>query len=269
MKHSKIIGIALAVVNAILIIVCAAMYLKSDRTEPKMEFQAVDTVYREGMNPAELFEGITAFDRVDGVITDRIVIEKITENPKDSCVVVFYAVSDKAGNVAKSSRMFPAMFIEEAEGLMEAGISAEMNQKCMPENLEGAEEPPLEPVQTPAPEPEKLSDPVPTPSPEPAKLPAPTSEPAATPKPASTQNPAVPVLALKVSEVRVNTGQGPAWVDIIETLSDDEDGYETLFANLSVSKYEKNKAGTYQVTVYTEDSDGNKSSPVPLSIIVQ
>ena len=67
----------------------------------------------------------------------------------------------------------------------------------------------------------------------------------------------------------MNAGQGPAWVDIIGTLSDDADDYNTLFQNLNVSRYDRNKPGTYQVSVYTEDSDGNKSQSVPLTIVVQ
>ncbi|MDO4304915.1 MAG: hypothetical protein Q4D94_13490, partial [Bacillota bacterium] len=101
----------------------------------------------------------------------------------------------------------------------------------------------------------------------PAATPQPTQEP--TPKPRPTVDPSAPVLTLKVSEVKVNAGQGPAWVDIIGTLTDDKDNYETLFKNLSVSKYDMNKPGTYQVTVSTEDSDGNQSGSVPLTIVVK
>ena len=58
-------------------------------------------------------------------------------------------------------------------------------------------------------------------------------------------------------------------MEIIGTLSDDKDGYETLFNNLEVSKYDKNQPGTYEVTVSTKDSDGNRSQTVPLTIIVK
>lgn len=74
---------------------------------------------------------------------------------------------------------------------------------------------------------------------------------------------------MRVSEVTTQAGVAPAWVNVIGTLSDDKDGYETLFNNLEVSKYNINQAGTYQVNVSTKDSDGNKSRTVPLTIIVR
>ena len=77
------------------------------------------------------------------------------------------------------------------------------------------------------------------------------------------------MLTLKVTSVTVNAGQGPAWVNVIGQMIDDKDSYETLFNNLIVSKWDRNKPGTYQVTVQTKDSDGNLSAACPLVIIVK
>ena len=74
---------------------------------------------------------------------------------------------------------------------------------------------------------------------------------------------------MRASEVTTQVGVAPAWVNVIGTLTDDKDGYETLFRNLEISKYNINQAGTYQVKVSTRDSDGNKSGEVPLTIIVR
>ena len=75
MKQSKVLGIVLAIANVILITVCVLMYMGMDRTEPKIEFHTVNIVYRQDMDMAELLTGVTAYDSVDGDITDRIVIE--------------------------------------------------------------------------------------------------------------------------------------------------------------------------------------------------
>ena len=267
MKQSRVINIALLVINVILIAVCAVMYLRTDRIAPEFEFQAADVIYRREMNTAELLAGITAYDRADGDVTDRIVIEKITENLKDSTAVVFYAVSDRAGNVAQTSKLFQAVFDKGAESFMEAGINAELNRDLTGSEGSGEEKdgqtqqpsPTLQPTPSAAPTVAPTLRPVPTASPQPS------SEPEQEPD----DNFGSPVLTLKVSEVKVNAGQGPAWVDIIGTLSDDADDYNTLFQNLNVSRYDRNKPGTYQVSVYTEDSDGNKSHSVPLTIVVQ
>lgn len=276
MKQGKTAGILLITVNIILLAVCAVLYLKTDRMPPEIIFGTSDIVYREGMDEAELLEGTTAYDNNDGDVSSRIVIEKIVPNEANGTAVVFYAASDKAGNIAKASRVFTAVLAREenenrdseAQQLLTAGIDTELDLKNLPEGEaeekneeeEGGEE------QTPEPTPEPTPTPVPTPAPTAAPAP---EQAAPAPRPQPTVNPAAPVLTLKVSEVKVMAGQGPAWVDVIGTLSDDKDNYETLFRNLNVSKYDKNKAGTYSVSVYTEDSDGNRSASVPLNIIVR
>lgn len=277
MKQSKIIGIILTVINIILVIVCIVFYIKADRSAPKFEVQAADIVYREDMDNAELLKGITAYDSVDGDVTDRIVIEKIIENKGSDSMVVFYAVSDKAGNVAKFSKVFQTAFgagmemdeeskDEMAMRVKKAGIEAE---------LEGSTDAAKTEDTAPSATPSFTAMPSPTPEKTPAQTQAPTEtppqeeEPQPEQKPKNTVNPEAPVLTLKVSEVKTAAGSAPAWVDVIGTLKDDKDNYETLFHNLSVSKYDKNKAGTYQVTVSTEDSDGNKSAEVPLTIVVK
>lgn len=276
MKQNRIIGIVLAVINAVLIIFCTVMYLRTDRTVPGIEFQSTDTIYREGMDNTSLLAGISAYDSRDGEITDRIVIEKLIENKEENCVIVFYAASDKAGNVAKASRVFPAVYRKDdstggqdmADTLLEAGITAELNEskEGLPVSSGGEEAVP-ELEETPVPE----ETPVLVSSPEPARTPQAEQKKTPEPEPVPTPDadPAAPVLILKQTEVNVTAGQGPAWVDVIDVLKDDKDNYETLFKNLSVSKYDRNKPGSYPVTVWTEDSEGNRSQAVPLTIVVK
>lgn len=277
MKQEKAAVIIITVLNIILIAVCVLFYTRLDRTAPKLEFQSSDVVYRAGMNPEELMTGITAYDDRDGDITDRIVVEKTIENKEDNTAVIFYAASDKSGNVAKASRVFPAVYTDSndeniSDQFMEAGIDAELSESSLSENsVEGEEN--GEMTETPTPDPSESPsasptlEPTETPELTPTPTPEPTPEPVREVKP--TANPFAPVLTLKQSEIKVNAGEGPAWVNVIGTLKDDKDNYETLFQNLHVSKYDGNKAGTYQVTVYVEDSDGNRSKDVPLTIVVK
>lgn len=277
MKQEKAAVIIITVLNIILIAVCVFFYMRLDRTAPKLEFQSSDVVYRVGMNPDELMTGISAYDDRDGDITDRIVIEKTIENKEDNTAVIFYAASDKSGNVAKASRVFPAVYTDGndeniSDQFLEAGIDAELSESSLSENsVEGEEI--GEMTETPAPDPSESPSASPTPEPTETPEPTPTPTPEPTPEPVRevkpTANPSAPVLTLKQSEIKVNAGEGPAWVNVIGTLKDDKDNYETLFNNLHVSKYDGNKAGTYQVTVYVEDSDGNRSKEVPLTIVVK
>ena len=330
MKQEKIIGITFAALGAALTVLCGILYLKADRTAPVIEFQTVDTIYKDGMDAAEILEGIEAYDSEEGDVTGRIVIEKIIEDREAGQAVVFYAVSDAAGNVAKASRVFEAVFDgtdEEsgraAEGFMEAGITAELGslekggggaedgssqendgrtEGGAGQESRGGEE--SDGVRAASPSPAGTSASERENSPERQSVPAeessspgeriadreisaapatasgvPDSVPVRETSPASEAGQAqgaasdgdspAPTLSLKVSEVRVKAGQGPAWVDVIGTLRDDKDNYETLFRNLKVDKYDRDKPGTYQVGVRTEDSDGNSSGTVPLTIIVE
>lgn len=288
MKQGRVAGMVIAGINVILIIVCVVLYFRTDRIAPHFEFQALSVRYREGMDQSELLAGITARDNVDGDITDRVVIEKMIEDTQDGSVVVFYAVSDRAGNVAKTSRVFEAVFDDQSAGrYMEAGIDAALQMEHMTIDYERGKDGQDEGETEIMPSPSPLSSITPSPLSEPAL--DPTSTPAldptsaATPlestsgreavrpseQPVPTANPAAPVLTLKTSEIRVRAGQGPAWVDIIETLTDDKDSYETLFRNLSVSSYDRDRAGSYRVTACTQDSDGNRSQSVPLTILVE
>lgn len=325
MKQGRVMGITIAVINLILITVCGGLYLRKDREKPRFEFETSGIVYSEGMDTAGLLEGVRAYDTVDGDVSSRIVIEKITgdwtggyggtpgeETGKDS-VTVFYAVSDKAGNVAKASRVFEAVFDGEenreensrAESFPGAGIDAELKGRMQepgvqegrtPESTEEEDASAMDgnrDEKAVLPMPSAAASPVPAPSPTPTASPetferrtpehsAETLPAAGTEAPleenrqeqalqaaGNAENSAAPVLTLKVSEVKVKAGQGPAWVDLISILSDDRDNYETLFRNLHVDRYDRDKPGTYQVNVHTEDSDGNVSRNVPLTIIVE
>ncbi len=282
MKQGKAFGIILGIVNIILIVVCIFCFLRKDRTEPVFSFQKNDLIYMQGMDTARLMEGITAFDSNDGDITENIVIEKLIENEEASTLIVFYAVSDRAGNVSKASREFAAKYLrkdldEDVRDIKEAGIEAEFDVKVEENISSGSEQMPT-PVQTESPteapiqEPTTTSTATPTASPTAAPTAIPDTDPQdeiPTPEGPAEAFAQPPEFTLKVSEIKTQVGIRPALVDVIGSLSDDKDSYETLFHNIVVSKYDINKAGTYHVTLTTTDSDGNTSPARPLTIIVE
>ena len=282
MKQRKIFGLILSVVNIVLIVICIFFFFRMDRTAPKLEFQAVDFTYVSGMDETRLLEGITAYDSHDGDITSRIVIEKMIENEDENTLIVFYAVSDQAGNVTKASREFGARFLKANEEaamneIKEAGIEAELdvdikkdssNEESTSTAAKTGETEAAEEIPTPS------ATPSPTPSATPTPTAAPTQQPVEQvqqPEPARpTEAPVgVPTFTLKVSEIKTQVGIKLALVDVIGTLSDDQDSYEILFHNIQISKYDVNTPGRYQVTLFTEDSDGNQSQILPLTVVVE
>lgn len=314
MKNGKTLGIMLAIANAVLAIVSVVLYIGTDRKEPTFEFTETNVIYEEGMEESRLLEGIMAYDNVDGDLTDKIVVEKRIENPEQNSVVIFYAVSDSAGNVAKCSREFTAIYRieteetdnqelqdgplvqsgvwsvlegggtgggsltdksvkgdgEEADGQdLDAGETGEDESTGEEENEDGLEEEEgIEETEQQGQSQERDAEQREQTPERDAGQQEQTPE-RDTQAMRNRPDPEAPVLELRVSEVTTQVGVAPAWVNVIGTLSDDKDNYETLFGNLEISKYNINQAGTYQVKVSTRDSDGNKSGEAPLTIIVR
>ena len=69
-----------------------------------------------------------------------------------------------------------------------------------------------------------------------------------------------PVLVLNADVIETKKGVAPNWNEVIETMSDDKDDYNTLYNNLKLEGQVKlNEEGEYPVTLYTVDTDGNRS----------
>lgn len=314
MKPDKTAAIIFTAVNVILIAVCIVFYVGMDRKCPEFKFQVSSLTYNESMDQVGLLENIMAYDNRDGDVTDHIVIEKMVENRAESSVVVFYAVSDLAGNVAKISRVFPAEFeinaalvsaenqnmqgsgekAQAEDDMQTAGSisdnsteeetgeenSREENKEEDSEGESTGEDKEEDSQEGTAQEEEaegenreeadrEAADREAADRENEAAANAAAEARAAESAAAQSSKGEKPVITLKTAEVTTAAGTAPAWVEVIGSLKDDRDGYETLFYNLNVSKYDVNKAGTYKVALTTEDSDGNASDPVTLTIHVK
>lgn len=105
--NAKIATIGFFAADAALIAASVFLYLELDRTAPVISFADTDKqlVYRENMSDEKLLEGVSAFDDVDGDVTDSVLVEKISETA-DGSVIVTYVALDSADNVAKRSRIY-------------------------------------------------------------------------------------------------------------------------------------------------------------------
>ncbi len=313
MRQSRVIQIMIIAANLVLAAVCLVAYTKEDKVKPEFMFETGDFIYYlESEETDALLQGIMAHDDRDGDITDRIVIEKITENRDSSTVVVYYAVSDSAGNVAKISRVFPAVFQEtEHEEAAQAFAVAEMpnveileNQEVKGDNAKnpgdrtdseedgqaeededgedagetGEEESEEDPNNGQREEDEAENSGQEEETEDDRQAAADEAEDRRDEAADSGENAreqqtpdtgSAPVLTLKKAEVTIEAGTTPPWTEIIETLRDDKDDYATLYYNLNISRYNRNQQGDYPVTLYTEDSDGNRSGTVTVMVHVK
>ena len=133
---SNILAFFLSIGSIALAVLIVWFYNMSDKDAPEMRFMAMDLIYDSSTTESNLLGGVVAYDGVDGDITDRIVVEKTILDEEQGTAVVYYAVSDLSGNVAKQSRVFPAdiedlkgenedLFNSEEGGLFPEGFAAE------------------------------------------------------------------------------------------------------------------------------------------------
>ena len=104
----NILGVFFTILSGFLIALIVIAYGRSDRQEPEFRFSALNLVYDSKTTDSDLIAGINAYDSRDGDLTSRIVVEKVVLNREAETAVVYYAVADYSGNVAKQSRVFPA-----------------------------------------------------------------------------------------------------------------------------------------------------------------
>lgn len=321
MKQNKILVTAIIVVDLILAVVCMMVYFGEDRVEPEFRFQADESIYNYADGKEKLLDNITAVDDRDGDISDRIVIEKVTENRDSATIIVYYAVSDSAGNVAKISRVFPTEFEElESTGQedMETYKEAPGEESLAVETLSEAEaqkngendgEEDRNEVEETGDENRESGnedgsseenragtddagrnergnhDATDNEERNLARNEQESEQAENDVRGEETQHQddagereaesrqeggsGSPILKLSKEEVTVDAGNSPPWTEIIEVLRDDKDNYETLYYNLSVSRFNRNQPGDYPVSLYTEDSDGNRSETVSIMVHVK
>ena len=240
MEAKKIVAVVGAI-DVVLLVVCLVLYLGKDRKGPEIFFDEKKQIeYAEGMDEALLLEGVTAVDEKDGDVSDSLLVEKVAgTNGKE--VIVTYVARDGANNVGKASRAFTVVssygggdILPVEEETFETGDmlgtegATETETGSNEEGSSGEEEGQDENQG----EGDNEGEPVDS----------------------------NPVLVLNADMIETKKGVAPNWNEVIETMSDDKDDYNTLYNNLKLEGQVKlNETGEYHVTLYTVDSDGNRS----------
>ena len=237
-KIAAVIGAA----DVVLLVICLIFYLGRDRKGPEIFFNEENQiVYSDGIDEELLLDGVTAVDEKDGDVSDSLLVEKVAgTNGKE--VIVTYVARDSSNNVGKASRAFTVasnykggdvlpveaeIFETEDDTVIEptTEIETESGMESSPSDREtGREEINKD---------EKNEDSIAG---------------------------ANQVLILNSDVITTKKGTAPNWNEVIEIMSDDKDDYNTLYNNLKlVGQVKLNEEGDYPVTLYTIDTDGNKS----------
>lgn len=102
----KGILILLLLITVILLGIAAYIHFTNDRKAPEITFQEKDIVYNENEDQDILLQDVTAYDDVDGDVTNSIMIESVIPiSGNESKARVIYVAKDSSNNVTKKSRI--------------------------------------------------------------------------------------------------------------------------------------------------------------------
>ena len=240
MEAKKIVAVVGAI-DVVLLVVCLVLYMGKDRKGPEIFFDKEKQIeYAEGMDEALLLEGVTAVDEKDGDVSDSLLVEKVAgTNGKE--VIVTYVARDGANNVGKASRAFTVVDSYDRGDILP--VEEETFETGDMPGTEGATETETGSNEEGSSGEEEGQD-------------ENQGERNNEGEPAGPN----PVLVLNADVIETKKGVAPNWNEVIETMSDDKDDYNTLYNNLKLEGQVKlNEEGEYPVTLYTVDTDGNRS----------
>ena len=240
MEAKKIVAVVGAI-DVVLLVVCLVLYLGKDRKGPEIFFDEEKQIeYAEGMDEELLLKGVTAVDEKDGDVSDSLLVEKVAgTNGKE--VIVTYVARDGANNVGKASRAFTVVGSYSGGDILP--VEEETFETGDMPGTEGDTETEMESNDERSSGEEEGQD-------ENQGKENNEGEPAGP----------NPILVLNADRIETKKGVAPNWNEVIETMSDDKDDYNTLYNNLKLEGQVKlNEEGEYPVTLYTVDTDGNRS----------
>ena len=256
-------------IDILLLGISLFLYLGKDRTAPVITFAENLVSYEEGMDEALLLEGVTAMDAKDGDVSGSLLVEKIAGTTGKE-VIVTYVARDSANNVGKASRAFPVAgtyndgdvlpvmggVLEEGRGTEESSegeLETDTETGTMSEEESGSAEDGEDGDEADV-EPDRREE-------------AQQEEPEGKTEPPVGPN---PVLVMSGDVVSTKVGTAPNWGQVIGAMSDDKDDYNTLYRNLKLEGHVNlDEAGEYPVTLYTVDTDGNRSEVRNLVVKVE
>lgn len=142
MKHRGL-ALVMTAACAVLTVIAAFIYLRQDNTPPEIKIEERDITYAEGEGHDALMEGVSAVDKADGDLSDKVFVSKIVLTSEDSAIV-YYGVMDDSKNIGTARRRvnYKSQAEEEPPAEETAGeVGAEgMEGNMSPEQME-----PLEP----------------------------------------------------------------------------------------------------------------------------
>lgn len=301
MVMSKVRIIAIAVVGASLIAGVIFTVLHIDREAPVITVEELELEYEEGTDTKALLQGVTAYDGRDGDVTASVIVDSIISLDDGKTAKVIYAAKDRQNNIGTAFRIVsyiplpepePAEetektdsaadtvsgavntasgvsesdnSISENEALEEdtglniaagAAAAVETEEQRAEENREEAEETPPDAAD------EQTAEQA---QPDAADAQAHTAQTQPAAEHTGTGE-GIPTIKLNTNYITMYQGDTFNSYAYIESATDDKDNAMTMVK--IDGSVDSAKAGSYQLSYYVQDRDGNKSNVAHLQVVV-
>lgn len=269
--NKKTITIIMSVLSAVLLGLCALVYLSEDKTGPEIQLSNVTVTYHETGDKNDLFAGVKAVDSRNGDVSDTLKIDRITEVQEGKYSVVTYIAKDKSNNISKKDRWINLIDgttsevpMLDAESTITVETELETESETQPETVRSGN---LAGIQTASVSVTEAAEN--------------ESETETETETETEGNIEHPVIRLTTNEVELSIGQSFDCMTYIAGCRDDVDTIDDLYRRIIVNGTDKNgnEVGTgtistysvneYYLNYYVVDSDGNRSNVEKLTVTVK
>lgn len=235
------------------------LYINEDRKGPEITIaEGKLNSYTAETTTEELLEGVKAIDAKDGDVSDSLTVENVYPNEKGDQVTVVYVAKDKSNNVTKLTyHMTSDGSIKdntgEAEPQPEEKIADEpdADDTGLSDEEEAEDESDADDTDdTGLTEEEKAQER------EEAKL--------------DKLNPQDPRFYLTTYYTEIEKGTQLDKLSYVKDIQDDKDQASDLYRKIQITgDIDVNTPGTYELTYYVVDSNGNASNGAVLTVVVK
>ena len=207
------------------------LYMRQDRKGPEITIaESKKNSYTADMTTEDLLEGVKAVDERDGDVSASLTVENVYPNEKGDEVTVVYVAKDNSNNVTKVTYHIDADTDEDLQDENETDSEDEEEPEMTEE--EKAQER----------EEEKIDQ----------------------------LNPQDPRFYLNTYYVEIAKGTQIDRLSYVKDIQDDKDSTSDLYRKIQITgTVDVNTPGTYELTYYVVDSNGNASNGAVLTIVVK
>ena len=256
----------------LLVIVCIGLgagvvFLKGseDNEGPKITFEeGKDTKYSSNTTKDELLQKVKAYDEKDGDVTDSLTVETMYPKKDGKEMAIIFVAKDKSNNVTKKE-----FTMEAADGNAENPDIGLIDPDAIDEDAASADSTEADSTDS--------QDVVAADSADVASADAQNGEESLEAQAQKTQedkiaqlSPQAPKMYLNPYYVEVPVGTVLDTLSYVKDIQDDVDTTSDLFKKIQITgDVNTGAAGTYELTYYVVDSNGNSSNGAVLTVVVK